>query len=133
MELRHIDIANLTVSAANMRGKGKVDTANILPSVRARGILVSLLVRPNGPPDHSSSARSSGATTRNIDVAGFSFDAIKGAGRWIDFIENFDALRLRYQGHTWEHLGADLRRACRTLQAVSQRRSRFFCTDAAQI
>jgi ParB family chromosome partitioning protein len=51
MQLRHIDIANLTVSAANMRGKGKVDIANILPSVRARGILVPLMVRPNGSPD----------------------------------------------------------------------------------
>ena len=48
MQLRHIDIANLTISAANMRGKGKVDIANILPSVRARGILVPLMVRPNG-------------------------------------------------------------------------------------
>jgi ParB family chromosome partitioning protein len=51
MHLRHIQIANLTVSAANMRGKGKVDIANILPSVRARGILVPLMVRPNGSPD----------------------------------------------------------------------------------
>ena len=48
MELRHIDIAKLTVSAANMRSKGKPDIANILPSVRARGILVPLMVRPNG-------------------------------------------------------------------------------------
>jgi len=31
MELKHIDIANLTVSAANMRGKGRADIANILP------------------------------------------------------------------------------------------------------
>ena len=51
MELKHIHIANLTVSAANMRGKGKADIANILPSVRARGILVPLIVRPNGSPD----------------------------------------------------------------------------------
>jgi ParB family chromosome partitioning protein len=51
MELRHIHIANLTVSAANMRGKGKVDIANILASVRVRGVLVPLLVRPNGSPD----------------------------------------------------------------------------------
>jgi ParB family chromosome partitioning protein len=50
MELRHIDIANLTVSTANMRGKGKPDIANILPSVRARGILVPLIVRANGTP-----------------------------------------------------------------------------------
>jgi ParB family chromosome partitioning protein len=51
MQLRHIEIANLTVSAANMRGKGKVDIGNILSSVRARGILVPLMVRPNGSPE----------------------------------------------------------------------------------
>jgi ParB family chromosome partitioning protein len=51
MQLRHIRIANLTVSTANMRGRGKADIANILPSVRARGILVPLMVRPNGSPD----------------------------------------------------------------------------------
>lgn len=51
MELRHIEIANLTVSTANMRGKGKVDIANILPSVRTRGVLVPLMVRSNGSPD----------------------------------------------------------------------------------
>ena len=51
MQLRHIDMANLTVSAANMRGRGKVDITNILPSVRARGILVPLMVRPNGSPE----------------------------------------------------------------------------------
>jgi hypothetical protein len=51
MELKHIHIANLIVSAANMRGRAKVDIANILPSVRARGILVPLMVRPNGSPD----------------------------------------------------------------------------------
>ncbi len=47
MELKHIEIANLTVSAANMRAKGKPDITNILPSVRARGILVPLIVRPS--------------------------------------------------------------------------------------
>ncbi len=47
MELKHIDIANLSVSAANMRAKGKPDIANILPSIRARGILVPLIVRPS--------------------------------------------------------------------------------------
>lgn len=46
MDLKHIDIASLTVSPANMRAKGKsVDIANILPSIRARGILVPLIVR----------------------------------------------------------------------------------------
>lgn len=53
MELRHIDIANLTVSPANIRVKGKApDLTNILPSVRARGVLVPLIVRPNGEADH---------------------------------------------------------------------------------
>lgn len=46
MELKHIDIAQLSVSSANMRGKAKKpDLTNILPSVRARGILVPLIVR----------------------------------------------------------------------------------------
>ncbi|MBZ9648097.1 ParB/RepB/Spo0J family partition protein [Sphingobium sp. 3R8] len=51
MELKHIDIANLSVAAVNMRGKGKADLSNILPSVRARGVLVPLIVRQTGTPD----------------------------------------------------------------------------------
>jgi len=51
MELKHIDIACLSVSLANMRGVKKApDLTNILPSVRARGILVPLIVRQNGSP-----------------------------------------------------------------------------------
>ncbi len=47
MELKHIDISQLSVSPANMRGIAKKpDLTNILPSVRARGILVPLIVRP---------------------------------------------------------------------------------------
>ena len=52
MELKHIDIAKLSVSPANMRAKGKApDIAKILPSIRARGVLVPLIVRANGSPD----------------------------------------------------------------------------------
>lgn len=52
MELKHIELANLSVSTANMRGVKKVpDLTNILPSVRARGVLVPLIVRANGSPD----------------------------------------------------------------------------------
>lgn len=52
MELKHIDIANLSVSSANMRGiTKKPDLTNILPSVRARGILVPLIVRPGAEDD----------------------------------------------------------------------------------
>lgn len=48
MELKHIELSQLIVSPANMRGVAKKpDLTNILPSVRARGILVPLIVRPN--------------------------------------------------------------------------------------
>ncbi|WP_448657769.1 ParB/RepB/Spo0J family partition protein [Sphingomonas sp. CJ99] len=52
MELKHIDIAKLSISPVNMRaGRKASDLANILPSVRARGVLVPLIVRQNGSPD----------------------------------------------------------------------------------
>ncbi|MDG5487688.1 ParB/RepB/Spo0J family partition protein [Sphingomonas sp. BGYR3] len=52
MELEHIDIAKLSISPVNMRaGRKAPDLANILPSVRARGVLVPLIVRQNGSPD----------------------------------------------------------------------------------
>lgn len=52
MELTHIELAKLTVSPVNMRQARKApDISDLLPSVRARGILVPLLVRPNGEPD----------------------------------------------------------------------------------
>lgn len=47
MEFRHIAIDSLTLSAANMRGgKKSTDLSNILPSVRSRGVLLPLIVRP---------------------------------------------------------------------------------------
>src|SRR5579871_6230045 len=49
MQLKHISLDNLSVSALNMRQSRKApDVADILPSVRERGVLVPLLVRPNG-------------------------------------------------------------------------------------
>lgn len=52
MELTHVELGKLIVSAANMRhGKKAPDVSDILPSIRARGVLVPLLVRPNGSPD----------------------------------------------------------------------------------
>ena len=48
MQLQHIPLDRLHVSALNMRhGRRAPDIADILPSVRARGILQPLLVRPN--------------------------------------------------------------------------------------
>ncbi|RUU01121.1 ParB/RepB/Spo0J family partition protein [Mesorhizobium sp. USDA-HM6] len=52
MQLAHVLLDQLTVSALNMRhAKRAPDISDILPSVRARGVLVPLLVRPNGSPD----------------------------------------------------------------------------------
>lgn len=48
MELRHIPLDQLHIAAVNMRhSKRPPDIADILPSIRARGILQPLLVRPN--------------------------------------------------------------------------------------
>jgi len=49
MQLSHIPLDRLSVSALKMRHAKKApDLADILPSVRARGILQPLLVRPKG-------------------------------------------------------------------------------------
>lgn len=49
MELRHIELACLTMSALNVRhGRKAPDIADLLPSVRRYGILQPLLVRANG-------------------------------------------------------------------------------------
>lgn len=49
MQLQHIPLDHLDVSTCNMRhAKRAPDVSDILPSVRARGILQPLLVRPNG-------------------------------------------------------------------------------------
>ena len=47
MELHHIDITKLKLSAVNMRrSKRAPDVSDILPSIKSRGILVPLLVGP---------------------------------------------------------------------------------------
>jgi ParB family transcriptional regulator, chromosome partitioning protein len=52
MKLAFIALDKLTISPANMRaGKKPPDITNILPSVRKRGVLQTLLVRPNCAPD----------------------------------------------------------------------------------
>lgn len=49
MELRHIPFPKLKLSPVNMRHAKKApDVSDLLPSVRARGVLVPLLVRPDG-------------------------------------------------------------------------------------
>ncbi|WP_260582431.1 ParB/RepB/Spo0J family partition protein [Sphingopyxis sp. PET50] len=52
MKLDFIDLGKLSISKANMRyAKKAPDVADILPTVRKRGVLMPLLVRPNGGPD----------------------------------------------------------------------------------
>jgi len=52
MQLAHIALDHLSISPANMRASKKAPAiGDILPSVRARGVLVPLLVRANGSPD----------------------------------------------------------------------------------
>jgi ParB family chromosome partitioning protein len=52
MKLDFIDLGKLSVSSANMRsGRKAPDISDILPSIRARGILVPLLVRPGSEAD----------------------------------------------------------------------------------
>src|SRR3546814_7335154 len=52
MKLDFIDRGKLSISKANMRyAKKAPDVSDILPTVRARGVLVPLIVRPNCGPD----------------------------------------------------------------------------------
>lgn len=52
MQLAHIALDHLSISPANMRASKKPpEIGDILPSVRARGVLVPLLVRANGSLD----------------------------------------------------------------------------------
>ena len=54
MKLAFIDHDRLFPSPVNMRAakKRRGHTQDLLPLIRARGVLVPLLVRPNGAPDH---------------------------------------------------------------------------------
>ena len=52
MKLDFIDLGKLSISKANMRyAKKAPDVSDILPTVRKRGVIVPVLVRPNGSPD----------------------------------------------------------------------------------
>ena len=52
MELQFIELGKLSVSKANMRyAKKAPDVSDILPTVRKRGVIVPVLVRPNGTPE----------------------------------------------------------------------------------
>ena len=49
MDLQHIPLSQLKIATVNVRhGRKPPDVSDILPSIRARGVLQPLLVRPNG-------------------------------------------------------------------------------------
>ncbi len=48
MELKHIPLSDLKVSKTNVRKHGGKDIADLIPSIKAHGILQPLLVRANG-------------------------------------------------------------------------------------
>jgi ParB family chromosome partitioning protein len=53
MQLANLNLDQLSISSLNMRhSKTPPDVSDMLPSVRQRGVIVPLLVRPNGAPDH---------------------------------------------------------------------------------
>lgn len=53
MRLEFVPLDKLSVSEANMRyAKKAPDVSDILPTVRKRGVIQSLIVRPNCDPDH---------------------------------------------------------------------------------
>lgn len=53
MQLQFIALDRLTVSEANMRhGKAPPDVSDILPTIRKRGVIQSLLVRPGPEAEH---------------------------------------------------------------------------------
>jgi len=53
MKLDFIPLDHLVISKANMRhGKKAPDVSDILPTVRRRGVLQPVIVRPNDAPDH---------------------------------------------------------------------------------
>lgn len=52
MKLQFIPLGNLAVSKTNLRwGKKAPDVSDTLPSVRKRGVIQPILVRPNCAPD----------------------------------------------------------------------------------
>ena len=47
MQLQHIDLTDLKTTTVNVRKKGGKDVADLVPSIRALGVIQPLLVRPN--------------------------------------------------------------------------------------
>lgn len=86
MKLDFIDLGKLSVSKANMRyAKKAPDVADILPTVRKRGVIVPVLVRPNcALPDDASGAFEIIAGARRFHAASIVADERREAGQDVD-------------------------------------------------
>src|SRR3546814_7204507 len=81
MELQFIELGKLSVSKANMRyAKKAPDVSDILPTVRKRGIIVPVLVRPNCAPD----AYEIVAGARRFHAASIVADERRAEGQEVD-------------------------------------------------
>ena len=77
MELRHIELSNLHISPLNMRHqKHAPDVSDILPSIRERGILQPLLVRPNAEGFEIVAGRRRYFSAKTIEKERGSFDPL---------------------------------------------------------
>ena len=47
MELKHIELDQLKPASVNVRKKGAKEISDLVPSIKALGLLQPLLVRPN--------------------------------------------------------------------------------------
>lgn len=92
MELRHIPLPELHVATANVRHKTKrPDLSDILPSIRKRGILQPLLVRPDAQGFGIVAGRRRYLAAKVLEEEGVSIDALPCAimaeGDDIDAVE----------------------------------------------
>ena len=77
MELRHIELSNLHISPLNMRHQKKApDVSDILPSIRERGILQPLLVRPNADGFEIVAGRRRYFSAKTVEKERGSFDPV---------------------------------------------------------
>ncbi len=85
MELQFIELCKLSISKANMRyAKKAPDVADLLPTVRKRGVIVPVLVRPNPVPNEGDDAYEIVAGARRFTAACLVADERRAQGLDVD-------------------------------------------------
>ncbi len=83
MKLDFVPLDKLVVSKANMRhGKKAPDVSDILPTVRARGVIQPILVRPRSCPEPVGQEASEGQRCAPADHADGGFEIVAGSRRF---------------------------------------------------